>query len=66
MQLYGIYDGRKISKFVFVESSFQTAGYPILTVGRYYAPTVAASAPPPLPIRTEDGLIPPLPTLRPR
>jgi hypothetical protein len=35
-QLFGVYDGEKVSRLVFVEYSYQTAGYPILTVGRYY------------------------------
>lgn len=35
-QLFGVYDGEKVSRLVFVEYSYQFAGYPILTVGRYY------------------------------
>jgi hypothetical protein len=43
-QMFGIYDGAKISRLVYIEHSYQDAGLPILSVGHYYPPAPAAAA----------------------
>ncbi len=41
MQMFGIYDGSKITRIVYVEYTYQTAGTPILSVGHYFGPNPA-------------------------
>jgi len=35
-QLFGVLEGRTVTKMVFIESSYENDGYPIVGVGRYY------------------------------
>lgn len=37
-QLFGVFDGSRVKAFVFAEYSYQDAGQPLLSVGRYFAP----------------------------
>lgn len=41
MQMFGIYDGSKLARIVYIEHSYQNAGQPILSVGEYHAPRPA-------------------------
>jgi hypothetical protein len=44
MQMFGIFDGSKVARIVYVEYSYQDAGQPILSVGHYYGPGPPAAA----------------------
>jgi hypothetical protein len=45
MQMFGIYDGHKISRIVYVEYTYQDAGRPIVSVGHYYPQAPAQAQP---------------------
>lgn len=62
IQMFGVYEGGKVEKMVFIEYSYQTRGYPLLSVGRYYNPRpvhVAARPALPAPMPEEPGTLPP-------